>query len=602
MIAPRLEIGRPASCRAIALILVLAGAERTAGFGAETSPPPNVLLILTDDQGWGDLHGHGNRELDTPVLDGLSRRSVTFDRFFVSPVCAPTRAGLLTGRYDIRTGVSGVTGRLEVMRDTETTLAELLQPHGYATGCFGKWHNGRQFPHHPLGQGFDEFFGFCGGHWNDYFDTALEHNGRTVMTQGYITDTLTDAARRFIHQFSDRPFLCYVPFNACHAPLQVPDVYFDKYARRGLAEDLACTYGMIENIDSNVGRLLEALEQEGLTGRTIVVFLTDNGPNGARFNGGMRGTKGSVHEGGVRVPCFISWPGHIEPHAVSQIAAHVDLLPTLIELCGLPLPDSLELDGRSLVPLLRGSASASTWPDRMLFTYRPGNRVGRPDPRGAIRTQQYRFVRDRDADELYDLQQDPGETTNLARSHPDVLARFQQAFDQEFAEARTGIAERIPIPVGYTEMPQVELPAVEAQRTGGVVFANQSGYAHDWIVQWTRPEDRIAWELQVVTPGTYEVLLRYACSPADVGSTVRLSAGGESLTFTIERAFDTGREPRPERDLRKGTRWVREFTTMPAGRLRLPAGRTLLSLQAEHVPGQSVCELEGLVLRKVAAQ
>jgi len=183
-------------------------------FGADETREerrPNVLLLMTDDQGWGDIHSHGNQKLDTPVLDKLAADSVQFDRFYVSPVCAPTRASLLTGRYHLRTGVSWVTRGLETMRSEEVTLAEALKQAGYATGCFGKWHNGAHYPYHPNGQGFDEFFGFCAGHWNNYFDTHLERNGKAVKTRGYITDVLTDAAIAFIEKHRQRPFFCYVP-------------------------------------------------------------------------------------------------------------------------------------------------------------------------------------------------------------------------------------------------------------------------------------------------------------------------------------------------------------------------------------------------------
>ncbi len=195
---------------------------------------PNILLILTDDQGWGDIASHGNERIDTPHLDALAASGARFERFFVSPLCAPTRAALLTGRYSLRSGVHGVTRGHETMRATEVTIAELFRDAGYATGCFGKWHNGRHFPNHPNGQGFDEFFGFCGGHWNNYFDTNLERNGEPVETQGFITDVLTDGAVDFIRRNRERSFLCYVPFNAPHFPPQVPDAVLRQVQSAGL--------------------------------------------------------------------------------------------------------------------------------------------------------------------------------------------------------------------------------------------------------------------------------------------------------------------------------------------------------------------------------
>jgi arylsulfatase A-like enzyme len=577
--------------------------------------PPNVLLILTDDQGWGDLGRHGNEQIDTPVLDVLHDASVRFDRFYVSPVCAPTRAALLTGRYPVRTGVTGVTQRYEVMRADELTLAEVFRDGGYATGCFGKWHNGEQYPNHPLGQGFDEFFGFCGGHWNNYFDAILEHNGQQVETDGYITDVITDAALKFIEQHRQEPFLCYVPYNAPHTPWQVPDRYFDKYAQRGLPATIASAYGMIENIDANVARLLAGLDQHGLRENTIVVFLTDNGPNSERHNGGMRARKGSVHEGGVRVPCFVSWPGKLTPRTVTPVAAHIDLLPTLAELCGLKLPATLPLDGISLVPLLRDPSSdgSANLPERRLFTWRPTrDRQGRLVERGAVRTGPYLFVRERGQDQLFDLQQDPQQKSDIAAANPQILAKLRSAWEVWHAEAVPDEIPRTPIPVGDAAAPQVELPAVESLSAGNPRFHNTNGYAHDWVTAWTSTDDRIWWELEVATAGEYEVMLSYACAAEDVGSRGQLtvlsetSAHGsgdvaDALTFTISEPFDTGTIARPERDISGGPRLMREFHTQTLGRLQFPAGPVRLQLQALSVPGASVCELDSLRLQRVKA-
>ncbi|MDH3585204.1 MAG: arylsulfatase, partial [Phycisphaerae bacterium] len=302
----------------------------------------NVLLIMTDDQGFGDVRSHGNPQIDTPSQDRIAAEGARFDRFFVSPVCAPTRASLLTGRYHLRTGVHGVTRAAETMRSSEVTLAEILKANGYATGCFGKWHNGAHYPQHPNGQGFDEFVGFCAGHWNNYFDTHLEHNGVPIRTKGYITDVITDKAVDFIAKNRSQSWLCYVPYNAPHTPWQVPDRYYNKYKQRGIQDEPAlCAYAMVESIDDNIGRLLGTLEKLDLAKDTIVVFLTDNGANSKRFNAGMKGRKGSLHEGGTRVPLFVRFPGRIPAgHVVKPITAHIDLLPTLVELAGVQMPET----------------------------------------------------------------------------------------------------------------------------------------------------------------------------------------------------------------------------------------------------------------------
>ena len=245
------------------LLLILFSCASPQEETTEEKSSPNVLLILTDDQGWGDLGVHGNPIIQTPVLDDFARKGVEVKNFYVSPLCAPTRASLLTGRYHLRTGTRWVSDGLENMNPEEVTLAEMFKSAGYATGCFGKWHNGAHFPFHPNQQGFDEFIGFCAGHWNNYFNTTLQHNGEPFPTEGYITDVLTDEAIKFIEQSGDEPFFCYVPYNVPHGPFQVPDQYFDKYYNQlDTMQDeternkLAAVYGMCENMDANIGRLL----------------------------------------------------------------------------------------------------------------------------------------------------------------------------------------------------------------------------------------------------------------------------------------------------------------------------------------------------------
>ena len=271
----------------------------------KTLQSPNVIVILSDDQGWGDLSIHGNPYLETPHIDQLAHNGLQHTNFYVNPLCAPTRASLLTGRYNLRTGTRWVSSGLENMRPEEFTLAELFKSANYATGCFGKWHNGAHYPFHPNQQGFDEFIGFCAGHWNNYFNTTLEHNGEEYSTEGYITDVLTDEAITFIEKNQQQPFFCYLPYNVPHGPFQVGDTYYDKYyamldtmQHEQERQKLAAVYGMCENLDDNVGRIVSTLDSLSLLENTIIIYLTDNGPNGSRYNGGMRGTKGSTHEGG----------------------------------------------------------------------------------------------------------------------------------------------------------------------------------------------------------------------------------------------------------------------------------------------------------------
>jgi arylsulfatase A-like enzyme len=590
--------------------VVLSVAARPASLPAADTPRhPNVLLVMPDDQGYGDLGFHGNENLDTPVMDRLAVESTRFDRFFVCPLCTPSRASLLTGRYYLRTGVASVTRGLETLRSEEVTIAEALKAAGYATGCFGKWHLGEHYPSHPNGQGFDEFFGMPTGHWDNYFDPVLEHNGRPVRTTGYITDVLTDAAIAFVTRHRDRPFFCYVPYNAPHTPLQVADAYFDKYTARGFDARNAAIYGMVENIDENLGRLLAKLDELDLARDTIVIFLSDNGPEGpegSRYNAGMKGMKGRVHEGGVRVPMFIRWPGRIKADAViDQIAAHIDLLPTIVDLCDIKKPQTLPLDGVSLAPLLTGQADH--WPDRMLFTRMPNWKrlVSYVEPviddlqpfPGGVRTPRWRTANTGAGWELYDMIADPGQENDVAAQNPQVAKRLANAYQAWFSDVTRRPIERPPIPVGHRQRPAVELPAPEAYFTGGVGWHNQWGFAHDWLTGWTSTADRIWWEVDVVQAGQYEVIAMYTCSAADLGSRLQVEAGGSVAVGSVEKAYDPQPVLRPTRHPKK--RHTQTFVPLKLGQIRLETGRVRVNLKALDKPGDRVCDLKSLWLRRV---
>jgi arylsulfatase A-like enzyme len=393
---------------------------------------PNIVVILADDQGWGDLSVHGNSNLSTPHIDSLARDGALFDRFYVCPVCSPTRAEFLTGRYHPRGGVWSTSTGGERLDLDEKTIGDTFKAAGYATAAFGKWHNGSQFPYHPNGRGFDEYYGFPSGHWGEYFDPPLEHNGQFVKGKGYITDDLTDHAMAFIEQNRERPFFCYMPFNTPHSPMQVPDRFYDKFRNSDVKmrhqdadkEELGMTraaLAMCENIDWNVGRLLKKLDELKLSERTIVLYFSDNGPNSFRWNGGMKGRKGSTDEGGVRSPLLVRWPGRVPPRKSSDtfVSLH-DIVPTILEACGEPVPKKVQ--AQSLVPMLTGKAKehrqrvfieyaeneeAMVRTDRWAFMYGSGKRqredgytTGRPLPGRTIK--------------LYDMHADPGQTTNIA--------------------------------------------------------------------------------------------------------------------------------------------------------------------------------------------
>lgn len=472
--------------------------------GQKNKSKPNVLIILTDDQGWGDLGMHGNNVIETPNLDSLGSTSTVFERFYVSPVCAPTRASLLTGRYHLKTGTSWVTHRQEVMRSEEVTIAELLGAQDYRTSCFGKWHNGQQYPTDPPGQGFQQFFGFKEGHLNNYFDTRLTHNFEEVETSGYVPDLLADSAISFIQQ--EDPFFCYLAFNTPHSPFQVPEAYFKKYKAKGMDDKNAAVYGMVENIDWNVGRVLEALEKSGKQEETIVIFLSDNGPNGLRYNGGFKGIKGSVDEGGIRVPFFIRYPeGGIGPGKVSQhFGAHIDILPTIADLTGIEIPDSLQLDGKSLVKLIKGQGAE--YLEREFYTHQVVRKFDTIP--GAVRNHEFLLTLKPQDTSFYNLLQDPYQAHNLLDQHPELVKEFLQKYDQWFGEVtRNGIEPPL-VQLGDSVAPVVELPAPEARLYGQLTFEGGEGWANDWLTNWQGPADSAVWEVELSAPQQYSVSIQ----------------------------------------------------------------------------------------------
>lgn len=560
--------------------------------------PPNVLLILTDDMGYGDVRSHGNPQIDTPVLDRLAAAGARFERFFVSPVCSPTRASLLTGRYHLRTGVWDVTSGGETLPADEVTIAEVFRAAGYATGCFGKWHNGAHYPQHPRGQGFDEFYGFCGGHWNDYFDYELERDGQLEPFQGYITDVLTDHALRFIAEHRQQPWLCYLPYNAPHSPFQVPDALWQKYQSRGFSDEhVACVYAMVESIDANIGRLLAKLDELNLADNTIVVFLTDNGANTERYNAGMLGRKGSLHEGGSRVPLFVRWPGHIPTGTVVKpIAAHIDLLPTLMELAGVSTIASVPCDGRSLAPLLAGKTEG--WPERKLFTHWGVDRASRgPIPnRGAVRTDRYRAVQEKGTWSLYDMQADPGQKQNLAASEPQMLRELAASFDAWLAEVTRNRPTPARTEIGHEGWPVVVLPAHEAMlRPGvgqGIAFAGSpAGFANDYLTAWTDPRASARWDLRVVSAGSYRAEVLYVAGAECVGARLQVSVGDQVVVGTVTKAQDPQPLPTHDRLPRKNEAFPKVWGTVELGDLKLREGDQTLALEQPagfHKPGVEV--------------
>lgn len=442
---------------------------RCAGQATEGAPltgrRPNIILVMTDDQGLGDLSCLGNDLLQTPHLDKFYAMSTRFTDFHVSPTCAPTRAAMLSGRHEFRNGVTHTILERERMALSTTTFPQLLQQAGYATGIFGKWHLGDEDAYQPYHRGFSEVFihgaggigqsyiGSCADFPPNqveqglYFDNAVLHNDTIVQTKGFCTDVFFQAALGFIKQQHDaqQPYFAYISTNAPHVPMIAPEKYTKRWLDDGWEEKLAGRYGMLENIDDNFGLLLAKLDEWDADDNTLVIFMTDNGQSmrSAKRNGefqklsagGFKTGKGSPFEGGTHVPCFWRWQGVLgEGIDIPALTAHLDLFQTFCQLAGAEIPTDIQaIDGRSLLPLLQDSQA--DWPDRMLFTH-----VGRwekgADPNEskyksfAVRNRRWRLV----GEELYDIEHDPFEATNVAAQHPEVVTELHSAFDNWWDE------------------------------------------------------------------------------------------------------------------------------------------------------------------------
>jgi arylsulfatase A-like enzyme len=553
----------------------------TVAFGAEPRRP-NVLLVITDDQGHGDLGFHGNPKIKTPHLDAFAKQSVRLTHFHVSPVCSPTRASLLTGRYNYRTGVVDTFIGRSLMHSDEVTLAEMLGAAGYRTGIFGKWHLGDNYPLRAIDQGFQEALILRGGGiaqpsdppgTSSYFDPVLQHNGKEVKTKGYCSDVFTDAAMKFVATDKERPFFCYVAYNAPHGPYQVPDDYLAAYKKLNLAhdqfpklgqpltgkaneDDIARAYGMITNIDDNFGRLLAKLDELKVADNTIVWFLTDNGPPTVRYNSGMRGRKGTVYDGGIRVPSFVRWPRGLKGGwELETIAAHIDVTPTLLTACGVEKPKGVTVDGRSLLPLLK-QEKADWIPRTLYFQWHRGD-VPELNRACAARADRWKLVQvagvqpnaklpEKPTFQLFDMPSDPYEERDVADKHPEVVAEMRKGYERWFADVK---AERnFAPPLIYIGRPS-ENPTVLTRQ--------------DWRgprAGWT-PKDLGQWDVEIAAEGNYDVTTRFPATKEETLVTltvgelvvkVRVAEGVSDHTFTavplkrgpakVEAALGEGKE------------------------------------------------------------
>ncbi|MBX2875744.1 MAG: arylsulfatase [Saprospiraceae bacterium] len=563
--------------------------------------PPNIIIMLADDQGWGDLSHSGNTDISTPNIDALAANGASFDRFYVNPVCSPTRAEFLTGRYHTRGGVYSTSAGGERLDLDETTIAEVFKQAGYQTAAYGKWHNGMQGPYHPNARGFDEFYGFCSGHWGNYFSPMLEHNGVITKGEGFLVDDLTNQAMDFITQHREDPFFVYLPYNTPHSPMQVPERFWEKFADKPLSlhsQDtskenelhMKAALAMCENIDWNVGRLMEKLEALDLTEETIVIYFSDNGPNGWRWNGGMKGRKGSTDEGGVRSPFFIQWRGTIPAEMnISPIAAGIDILPTLADLADIGVETRKPLDGISLAPLLLKDPPA--WSDRMIFSHWRGN--------VSVRNQGFRLDKD---NQLYDMTADPGQSQDVSEANAAVATELKAAKEKWMAEVMSELNpdEKRPFLIGHPDFEWTQIPARDGLAHGNIERSNRWPNC-SFFTNWVAAEDKITWEVEVMEEGDFEVIVYYTCPPEDVGSDFELSFLDQRLAGKIEEANDPPLRGMEHDYVERQESYVKDFKPLSIGEIHLPKGAGELVLQATSIPGKQVMDFRLIMLRRVQA-
>lgn len=539
----------------LSLCFLLPGLACQKGLNESSNSFPNVLLILVDDMGFGDLSSTGNPYLQTPELDALKEKSVSFEHFYVSPVCAPTRASLLTGLYPQRSGVYSVTNGYESMSPEAVTLAELLKYAGYRTGLFGKWHLGEYYPMTPKAQGFDEFIGFRTGHFADYYDPGLENNGVKEVYGGYITDILSEKAIAFMES-SKQPFFCYLSFNAPHTPLQIDSSYYLPFLNLGLDERTARVYGMVENIDQNIGQILQSLQQVNKLKETIVIFMSDNGPISGwrvppekmRYNAGLRDQKFTIYEGGIRTPSFWYWEQQWKPQNVDKVfAAHIDLVPTIMDVLNIKSKSVKRpgFDGTSLLPLLRGEPLPDSISKRILFqNYHLSNlEESTLFPGGIAMQWPFKMVED---SLLFNLIADPAESQNVATQYPKKLEKLQQAY-RAWWKSLPVRTEDYPfaIPVGHKQENPVLLQPHHGKAMGQLQFLGRrgllgerigthpSGVDGDWLGAWEKVGDGIRWKIDVKQPGRYQigVKVRNPLPKEDISLGVKIA--GSTVVKTI---------------------------------------------------------------------
>ncbi|QDV23239.1 arylsulfatase [Aureliella helgolandensis] len=514
--------------------------------GPVSAAPTNVVFVISDDQGYGDLGCTGNPIIKTPNIDQLATESSALSDYHVAPTCSPTRCSLLTGHWTNRTGVWHTIMGRSMLRENEVTVGQMFADAGYATGMFGKWHLGDNYPYRPEDRGFTEVYRHGGGGigqtpdlWdNAYFDGSYYHNGQIVSAKGFCTDVFFEQANSFIRKCAQqqKPFLAYISTNAPHGPLHCPPEYMDMY--KGQSDNIAAFYGMVTNIDDNVGKTRQLIEELGIEQDTIFIFTTDNGTaSGAKiYNAGMRAGKGSPYDGGHRVPFFLHWPagGITQQHDVAVLTHAVDIVPTLLEMTGVRKPQEVKFDGVSIADLLDPAKSVK-FPER--FVISDSQRVRDPIKwrSSAVMSQKYRLINGK---ELYEIAVDPGQKKNIAKAHPEVVAEMRQFYETWWAELQPTFSQTTEIYLGHPQHPVVSLTA------------------HDWIQEvyppWHQGSIRAAdrkqpdapklthqghWAVKAIRDGKYKISLRRW--PVESGAAINASLPAGSNVPGATKAFRT---------------------------------------------------------------
>jgi arylsulfatase A-like enzyme len=607
-------LGTMASAAVSVGVVSRSAAEKTNQRVRSGNAKPNVIIIIVDDQAYGDLSCTGNTALATPNIDRLAEGGTRFSNHYGCPLCSPARASLLTGRYNYRSGVVDTSTGLAMMRPDEVNLAEVLANNGYRTFISSKWHLGDNYPLRPMDRGFHESLiakdaivaGIANPPNNSLFSPILYHNERPQRTEGYITDIAFNAALEFIEANRDQPYFVYLPTNVVHNPLEVAPHYSEPFKAKGFDDYTATLYGEMVNLDENVGRLHAKLAQLGDADNTIIFYTVDNGPigprgvaivpNGAhRYNLGLRGGKGTIWEGGIKLPLFVTWPSRLSAgKKCEQIVSHIDVFPTVLDMCGLASTRHLPIDGRSLLPLAEGRTS--DWPDRTLFFQqsRPdrANRRYWDEPRlfvnCAARGQKYKAVMtseepgqtyfqavDLKSTRLYDIENDPGETTDISQSHPDIVQRLRDEYETWFLDVSRGISPAVRNVVGSPHQNPVVLTSQDMRGVRSALAPHELEIAKRQA-QSAKPLGFGYWAIEVLREARYRIRMQF--EPVTVA--------GDKCLWAFP--FKTG-----EAFLRVGiiekSQWVQEGTTSVTFDVILEPGRHFLSAS---VTGQREVPIE----------